>query len=467
MYNASLRRGLRGFAARCGGDTAPVQDAPANTSPSAHATPSARRAFDLVGLVVAPTTLVTGLAFYFGWVLTNARASYFGIDASAFGFSTQDYILRSTDALFVPLGGALVLGLAMVWLHALALRLLDDRADRARLRVAARAGAAVGVAVFAIGAVAVVDPGILSLGFAWSTACPGIGIALLAYALALLGRIDAIDAPQRSRAGQVGARRPAGVLVVLLIVVSAFATTAGYAQTLGRERAVALAGRLGELPRVTVFAPQRLAIAGGGVVERRLTGPGQAYRYRYSGLRMLVRSDGKYFLLPDGWTHDDGTAIVIRDDPRYRFAFGAGGGRSPAANGGDRGAIASARTRGRGPIALPGPVATTGPSPDMVLPTARLGKVAVGASRRLRGSVRAAAKGQAITRFEVLGGAAGEFSIDPGSCRVGAEIAAGHSCEYAVVFAPKEVGTRRARIVVSLRVGASRSRRVEGRGTLP
>ena len=42
----------------------------------------ARSAIQIVGLVIAPTTLVTALMFYFGWVQTNARSSYFGIDAS-------------------------------------------------------------------------------------------------------------------------------------------------------------------------------------------------------------------------------------------------------------------------------------------------------------------------------------------------------------------------------------------------
>lgn len=66
--------------------------------------PSARGVFELVGRVVAPSTLLVALAFYFGWVLTNSRASYFGIAASALGFSTQDYLLRGVDALFVPMG---------------------------------------------------------------------------------------------------------------------------------------------------------------------------------------------------------------------------------------------------------------------------------------------------------------------------------------------------------------------------
>ena len=49
-----------------------------------------------------------------------------------------------------------------------------------------------------------------------------------------------------------------------------------------------------------------------------------AYRYRYSGLRLLIRSGGKYFLLPGNWTRDAGTVIVLGDRPDYRFEFGSG-----------------------------------------------------------------------------------------------------------------------------------------------
>ena len=64
---------------------------------------------ELVGAVAAPTTLLGGLAVYFGVVYMPAQAFYFGIDGSTLGLSAQDYVLRSVDALFVPL---VVLGAA-------------------------------------------------------------------------------------------------------------------------------------------------------------------------------------------------------------------------------------------------------------------------------------------------------------------------------------------------------------------
>jgi hypothetical protein len=286
--------------------------------------PNARRALELVGLVVAPTTLVTALAYYFGWVLTNSRARYFGIDASALGYSTQDYLLRSADALFVPLGTVLVLALAIVTLHAVVTRAMAGEPARRRVRVAARTAIGVGGLLFAFGAVAVFEPVAFSPHYLFASASPGIGIALVAYGAHLLGRARAADATRSTPLADATTRRAAVTLVALLIVLSGFWTASKYADALGRGRAQNLAAGLRAQPSVTVFSPRRLHIDASGVDERRLTGRDRAYRYRYAGLRMLVRSNGKYFLVPDGWRRGASPAIVLADRADYRFEFGAG-----------------------------------------------------------------------------------------------------------------------------------------------
>jgi hypothetical protein len=299
------------------------QNAALDPSPDGQS-PSVRGALELVGLVVAPATLITALALYFGWVLTNSRASYFGIDASALGFSTQDYLLRSANALFVPLGTVVVLGLAFLWLHTKAMRQLADRNRRTRLRIAARAAVVVGGVLFALGVCAVFEPLSFSPYYLFPPASPGIGIALLAYGLHVLGRISAKERPGIASFTDSRSRATAIALVALLIVLSSFWTAATYAEALGRGRAARAAATLSTRPHVTIFAPKRLSITGAGVIERVLTGENLAYRYRYSGLRLLIRSGGKYFLVPDGWTRSSGTAIVLDDSPAYRFEFGVG-----------------------------------------------------------------------------------------------------------------------------------------------
>jgi hypothetical protein len=284
---------------------------------------TARSTLEVVGLFVAPTTLVTALSFYFGWVLTNSRASYLHIDASLFGFSTQDYVLRSVDALFVPLGATFVLGLLVLWLHAWAMRQLADPRRRTRLRLAGGAGMLVGGALLAFGIAAVFNLLSFSPYYLVAPASPGIGIGLLAYGVHLRRRIEAVERPHQPSFLPAGPAAPT-VLVAMVVVLSAFWTASKYADAVGRGRAQRLVASLSALPEVTVFAPQRLDVAEPGVVEQRLVGADRAYHYRYSGLRLLIRSAGKYFLLPNGWSRATGSTIVLTDSPAYRFEFGAG-----------------------------------------------------------------------------------------------------------------------------------------------
>jgi hypothetical protein len=281
-----------------------------------------RGALELFGLVIAPTTVITALAFYFGWTLTNARVSYFGIDVSALDFSTQDYLLRSADALFVPLGAVLALALLAVWLHALVTRALEDGSRRPQLRRAAGVAIVAGCLLFALGVTAVFTPLPFSPHYLLAPASPGVGIGLLAYGVYLTSRLD--HARRCAGAGAPWTRPLSVTLVWLLIVLSGFWTASEYADALGRGRAQALARALDGRPRVAVYAPRRLHITGDGVTEQRLHGGDAAYRYRYAGLRLLVHSAGKYFLVGSGWSHARGVAFVLADSPPYRFEFGGG-----------------------------------------------------------------------------------------------------------------------------------------------
>jgi hypothetical protein len=313
-----------------GQDVADVQRPPPQIEPAepgisdGSAAKGVRSTLEFVALVAAPTTIVTALAFFFGWTETNARALYFGIDASALGFSTQDYLMRSADALFVPLAALLVLALLVILLDTVVTR---DAAGGRRhaLRAAALAAVVVGVVLFTIGVAAVFATLPFSPHYLFPSASSGLGVALLAYGLHLLGRLSPSGHWLR---GIFPSSRPGlavvGTLAGLLIVLSAFWTASEYAKALGRGRAKDLAAALDSRPRVAVFAPRRLLIAGPGVTEKKLSARDAAYRYRYAGLRLLVRSDGKYFLLPKDWSTSAGAAIVLPDSAALRFEFRAG-----------------------------------------------------------------------------------------------------------------------------------------------
>ena len=65
--------------------------------------------------IVAPTTLATGLLFYFGWSHAYWFFDYFGVNSTVLGLTASDYLMRGLDGLFVPLVAVAVLGLVAVW----------------------------------------------------------------------------------------------------------------------------------------------------------------------------------------------------------------------------------------------------------------------------------------------------------------------------------------------------------------
>ena len=49
-----------------------------------------------------------------------------------------------------------------------------------------------------------------------------------------------------------------------------------------------------------------------------LDGTNSAYSFQYNGLRPLLYANHRWFLLPVGWTHGNGsTVIVLQDDPGH------------------------------------------------------------------------------------------------------------------------------------------------------
>ncbi len=73
----------------------------------------------LVAAVVAPTTLLTSLLFYFGWSRAYWFYDYFGVHSTLLGLTTQDYVQQSLDGLFVPLTVVACAALLALWGHTL------------------------------------------------------------------------------------------------------------------------------------------------------------------------------------------------------------------------------------------------------------------------------------------------------------------------------------------------------------
>lgn len=285
-----------------------------------------RRVAGLIVAVVAPVTLITALAYYFGYRRESAFAGYFGIDPSALGFTTNDYVLRSVDALFVPITVLLLVAFGAVFLHALAGDRFE-RVDLAPIAVFVGLGALVlGIALLAGKPVAHDYAYLQALG-------PAVGISLLLYALA------------RNRSVSRHALGAAVFVGIAVVLVSLFWATSDYADNRGRAEAEQLARDITVRPSVTIFSKDNLDIhpgaAGGGVEQGVKHGGGcplitvrkfrkGVYPFAYSGFTLLLQSGGNYFLTPTPskpqtpWDPATESVFVISGDSNVRVQLTRG-----------------------------------------------------------------------------------------------------------------------------------------------
>jgi hypothetical protein len=286
--------------------------------PAAPESSPLRSALSVLTTLGPPVSVASALMLYFGWARTAEQARVMGLDVSLFGYSTQDYVIRSVSTLYLPL---LVIGaVALGWLgvHRRLLQVLDRPSSRPRLRLAGRGVLALGV-VAAVGAAAL------------ATLSPGRPPLLLPLVIAAGTAVAAYGAWLTSAAGGGGPALPAWQRALRVLLTSAVVTLAlfwqasNYAGVVGRGYALQIARSVPDLPRATVFTAAPLGIQAPGVQEERVqTGPDgreDQPRYRTTGLRLLTRSGGRMFLLHDGWTPRTGTVVVLPDDDHVRWQF--------------------------------------------------------------------------------------------------------------------------------------------------
>ncbi|YCH08717.1 hypothetical protein ACTAQJ_03835 [Arthrobacter sp. alpha11c] len=275
-----------------------------------------QRTLDVLSVIGPPLTVATALLVYFGWARTDAQAKAMGLDVSLFGYSVQDFILRSIQSLFQPLAWLVVIGLLWLMVDRLVSRLLGAARYRTLLRRAALVVLVLGFAYAAVMWVAIVtQPGRILLYAPFL-----IAAGLLVGAWGLSVRRRAADPAQRV----LRAATPRSLersLVFVLVTLLLFWGTSDYAQALGRGAAIDYQERSSLLPTAVVYSKERLAVTAPNVHEDS-AGTDAEPLYRYTGLRLLVVSGGRIFLLNDGWTLAQGRVVVLRDDGSVRVEYG-------------------------------------------------------------------------------------------------------------------------------------------------
>jgi hypothetical protein len=294
--------------------------------------------FSVLGALGAIITVVTAIMFYFGWRRSDVQARVMGIDVSLFGYSSQDYVLRSLSSLYLPL---LVLsGVALGWLrlHQRVVRAVSDPEGMpARHRPAVRAwtlGMAVGAAALAVSCVlfallAGLTPRPIGVGWLANRlqdsqwAVPLV-IVVATLTAAYVGWIHRRLQPVRETRPRLPLWQTVlpAVLVGGAVVLSTFWLLEEYASAVGRGYAQQLANTVDRLSRTVVISPRPLGIVAPGVHEERVGAPDSpAVFYRTTGLRLLARSGGKVLLVHDGWNPTTGTVIVLPDSDDLRWEF--------------------------------------------------------------------------------------------------------------------------------------------------
>jgi hypothetical protein len=290
----------------------------------------------ILGSIIAPTTVLTAVLFYFGYVSARAEYEYFGLDVDTTGLSTQEYIMRSGQTLFVPLLGLILLTVALLMLHAWITKRIAPTpgteptprlpaVNLQRVRLLARAARAVGALVLAAGIVLLPAYAWLRDWAPYSLVTPLLlasGAALFAYATYIVNVLQRNKSDVSAQGAAIS--RLVQVLLIGCVIASIFWATATVAEGVGRAQAMDIAKRLDTLPSVILDTKEQLFLRDPGVAETELAPPsaGQTFHYRYRHLRLLIEGKDRMFLVPDKWCASDSTLIVPLDGSvRVQFQF--------------------------------------------------------------------------------------------------------------------------------------------------
>ncbi len=297
----------------------PPQDTNSDTPP--FSTGAILKSLEAMGKVVAPSALLAALLFYFGWVRTNALYSAFGIDQSLLQFTTQDYLLRSIQIALGSVSVFLMITLAVIWIHYGLNRLRNF--NRAWLMWIARL---ISIISFGLVIVSYLLPQTSANYHSVSVLIPlfwTVGVALLVYGLSTLAQLktvlsaDGKDMPFLQTFPEWLRNWSAGLIIALLIV-GTFSTTSIFANIQGQSHAEAIKTNPSNLPAVTIYSQKPLMLEGAGISVETIGKDPDTFRYRYQGFRFLVRSGGKYFLVPNLWENDVSYAIILPESDSIR-----------------------------------------------------------------------------------------------------------------------------------------------------
>ena len=275
----------------------------------------------ILGTIVAPTTLLTSLLFFFGWSHAVWFFDYFGVNSTLLGLTTRDYLIRSVDGLWVPMTVVACAALVMLWGH-MVLRARLAAASRARvLGVLVPALAILGLVLAAGGVASLFARTRLEDHLVAAPVSLLLGVLLLVYAVHLWRSMTAGTERTRGTTGPGLAAVAEWAGVFVLVGLSLFWVASDYSAAVGRGRARQVVAELPTYPNAVIYSERSLSLRGPGVREVRCQDPEAAYRFRYDGLRLILQAGDQYLFLPQAWTRAGGVAILMPRNDSLRLEF--------------------------------------------------------------------------------------------------------------------------------------------------
>jgi hypothetical protein len=317
--------------ARAGNGAGPENphEAPAETAEDLGAGEALPRLLKVFGGIVAPTSLLTGLLFYFGRSRSAGYYRYFGINSTTLDLTTNDYLYSGIDGLFVPIASTSLLALVFLWLNRLLLTRLPGHARRRAVRVLVPVAAVAGAVLVTLAFLDLLTQAkVFAVNSPSGGLCLALGVILLVYAVRLIRLSLPPAASVRGRRSEATGLAEWGVAFVL-VSIGLFWAADGYAFGVGTGGAITLHRALPVQPEAVLYSEQSLSMDVAGVTETRCADPDAAYRFRYTGLRLVRQAGNQYVLLPATWTRSTGTAVLITRSASIRLEFRPAGQPSP------------------------------------------------------------------------------------------------------------------------------------------
>lgn len=286
-------------------------------TPSRRAGPTAQqRALKVIGSVVAPAALLTALMYLFGLSHAFWFFGRFGVEYTLMGLTTQDYLVRSADGLFVPLTTVAVVGLAALWATRCLPTSVVTRGRRWSRRVAVPGAIVVGAVLLSVAVIGIADPA----RFTGSVGVPGLSLTV-----GVLLFTAASGSRRRVRSTTPAVLVAEWIAIFLLVSTGLFWATTDYSASVGTQRAEQLIAALPAWPDAVLYSEKSLNLGLPGVREQRCADADGAYAFRYDGLKLIVQSGGQLFLLPSAWVDATGAAVVLPRTDALRWEFTAPG----------------------------------------------------------------------------------------------------------------------------------------------